>query len=148
MLKKTVSCFVLLLMLSPVFASLGHSSDELPPGRWWRIPYFYQQLNLTDSQKDELDGIFDRSRQKLVELKKSVEQQRSELMALMEQEHLNEGAVKAQMDKLEASRTVLAATRFSYSLEVRKLLGHGRYEELKVVYRKWQQSGPSKLEKQ
>jgi Spy/CpxP family protein refolding chaperone len=144
MLKKTVSALALLLMSSLVLASLGSAAEDLPPGKWWRIPYFQQQLNLTDSQQEDLDKIFDRNRQKLVEVKKSLEQQRSELMTMLEQEHLNESAVKTQMEQVESTRTLLAATRFSYSLEVRKLLGHDRYQELKIVYKKWQQSDPLK----
>ena len=144
MLKKTVSAFALLLMLSLVLASLGSAAEDLPPGRWWRIPYFQAQLNLTESQQEDLDKIFDRNRQKLVEVKKSLEQQRSELMTMLEQEHLNETAVKTQMEQVESTRTLLAATRFNYSLEVRKLLGHDRYQELKAVYKKWRQSDPLK----
>jgi hypothetical protein len=43
----------------------------------------------------------------------------------------------------------LAATHFSYSLEVRKLLGHERFTQLQTLYRKWpglQQRPPGNAE--
>ena len=145
MLKKTLAGFLLLMALSLLCVSWAAASgDELPPGRWWRLPFFSERLNITDGQKDELDKIFDLNRRKLVEYKKSLEEQRSELTVLLDQERLNEGEVKAQLDKVESMRSLLAATRFSYSLEVRKLLGHDRYHQLKLVYRSWQDSGQMK----
>jgi Spy/CpxP family protein refolding chaperone len=142
MLKKTITGFVLLLALSLLWGAWTPAlGDELPPGRWWRLPFFFERLSITDGQKDELDKIFDLNRQKLVEGKKSLEQQLTELTGLLEQERLNEGELKAQVAKVESMRSILSATRFSYSLEVRKLLGHDRYHELKLLYRKWQESG-------
>jgi hypothetical protein len=41
------------------------------------------------------------------------------------------------MKKLESTRTLLAATRFSYALEVRKLLGYERFQRLKTLHRSW-----------
>jgi Spy/CpxP family protein refolding chaperone len=112
-------------------------ANEIPPGRWWHIPYFAEQLNITDQQKDELDKLFDYNRRRLAELKKQVEDQKTELLKAIDEEHLNENTAIAQMKALESTRTLLAATHFSYSLEVRKLLGHDRFEMLKTLYAKW-----------
>ncbi len=112
-------------------------AKEIPPGRWWHIPYFADQLNITDKQKEEFDKLFDHNRDRLAELKKQMEQEKSELLKVIDQEHLNESTAIAQMKKLESTRTLLAATRFTYLLEVRKLLGHERFERLKILYRNW-----------
>ena len=94
-------------------------------------------MNITDQQKDELDKLFDHNRDRLAELKKQMEQEKSELLKAIDQEHLNESTAITQMKKLESTRTLLAATRFTYSLEVRKLLGHERFQRLKTLYRNW-----------
>ena len=112
-------------------------AKEIPPGRWWHVPYFVEQLQITDEQKDELDKLFDYNRNRLAELKKQMEQERSELIKAFDQEHLNESTAITQMKKLENTRTLLAATRFSYSLELRKMLGHERFQRLKTLYRNW-----------
>lgn len=135
MLKKfTVSLFITALILAPSISG----AKEVPPGRWWRVPYFYTALDITDQQKDELDKLFEDSRQRLVDLKKELELEKRDLDAMLEQKDLNEKAAAAQMKQLESTRTKLAATRFSYSLEVRKLLGHERFQQLRALYRNWQ----------
>ncbi len=134
MLRNAIQWLLLLAVL--LIPSISHAS-EIPPGRWWRIPYFSDQLGITDQQKDELDKLFDHNRDRLAELKKQMEAEKNELTTMIEQEHLNETAALGQMKKLESTRTVLSATRFSYSLEVRKLLGHDRFQQLKSLYRNW-----------
>lgn len=134
MLRNAIQWLLLLAVL--LIPSISHAS-EIPPGRWWRIPYFSDQLGITDQQKDELDKLFDHNRDRLAELKKQMEAEKNELATMIEQEHLNETAAVGQMKKLESTRTVLSATRFSYSLEVRKLLGHDRFQQLKSLYRNW-----------
>jgi len=134
MLKKFLAIMaVIILLLFPRIST----ATEIPPGRWWHIPYFAEPLNITDQQKEELDKLFDHNRSRLVELKKQVEDQKNELLNTIDQEHLNENSAMAQMKTLESTRTLLAATHFSYSLELRKLLGHDRFQKLKSLYRKW-----------
>lgn len=112
-------------------------AKEIPPGRWWHLPYFASTLNITDREKAQLDKLFDYSRNRLVQLKRQVEQDRSELVNAIDRQHLNETAAMSTMKKLESSRTLLASTRFTYSLEVRKLLGYARFERLKKLFRNW-----------
>ncbi|MEM5787312.1 MAG: hypothetical protein AAGU11_08340 [Syntrophobacteraceae bacterium] len=137
MYKKLI---VLMLLTSMLFLPSFSEAKDIPPGRWWRLPYFYEPLNLTDQQKSELDNLFDYNRNRLAELKKQLEQEKRDLTTMVEQEKLNEAAVLGTMKKLENTRTLLAATRFSYSLEVRKLLGHDRFQQLKSLYRNWQRN--------
>ncbi len=134
MLKK--SLIVLAAIISLLIPAISQAKD-IPPGRWWRIPYFADQLKITDQQKTELDQLYDRNRNRLSELKKQLERERGDLTRLLEGKELNENAAVVQLKKLENTRAVLAATRFSYSLEVRKLLGHDRFQQLKTLYRNW-----------
>ena len=57
------------------------------------------QLEITDEQKDELDKLFDYNRNRLAELKKQMEQERSELVKAFDQEHLNESTAITQDEK-------------------------------------------------
>jgi Spy/CpxP family protein refolding chaperone len=134
MLNKSLAILaVIVLLLSPAICR----AKEIPPGRWWHLPYFADQLNITDKEKDELDKLFDFNRNRLAELKTQMEEEKSELLKAVDQEHLNETSAITKMTKLENTRTVLAATRFSYSLEVRKLLGYERYQRMKTLYINW-----------
>ncbi len=134
MFKNTLAILAaIILFLFPAICRAG----EVPPGRWWHVPYFVDALEITDEQKDELDKLFDYNRNRLAELKKQMEQERSELVKAFDQEHLNESTAITGMKKLENTRTLLAATHFSYSLELRKMLGHEKFQRLKTLYRNW-----------
>ena len=134
MLNKSLAILAAIVLL--LFPAICRAK-EIPPGRWWHIPYFADQLSITDKEKDELDKLFDYNRKRLAELKNQVEDERNELLKAIDQEHLNETSAVTKMTKLENTRTLLAATRFSYSLEVRKLLGYERYQRLKTLYKNW-----------
>jgi len=134
MLNKSLAILAAIVLL--LFPAICRAK-EIPPGRWWHIPYFADQLSITDKEKDELDKLFDHNRNRLGELKNQVEDERNELLRAIDQEHLNETSAITKMTKLENTRTLLAATRFSYSLEVRKLLGYERYQRLKTLYKNW-----------
>jgi len=112
-------------------------AGEIPPGRWWHIPYFADQLNVSEKQKEELDRLFDFSRNRLAELKRQMEEERADLLRAIDQENLNESSAVIKMKKLENTRALLAATRFSYALEVRKMLGYERFQRLKMLNRNW-----------
>ncbi len=135
MLDRSLAAILAAIML--LLLPRVSQANEIPPGRWWHIPYFAEQLDITDQQKDELDKLFDHNRRRLAELKKQVEDQKTDLLKAIDEEHLNENTAIAQMKTLESTRTLLAATHFSYSLEVRKLLGHDRFQKLKILYGKW-----------
>ena len=134
MLNRSVAALAAIMLL--LFPAMCRAK-EIPPGRWWRVPYFAEQLNITDQQKEELDKLFDYNRNRLAELKSQLEEERNELLMAVDQEHLNESSAITKMKKLEGTRTLLAATRFSYSLQVRKLLGYARFQQLKALYRSW-----------
>ncbi len=112
-------------------------AKQVPPGRWWRLSYFAVPLQITEMEKGELDNLFDNNRIRLADLKTQVEQERGQLVAAIDQQHLDETTAMSRMKKLEESRSLLAATQFSYSLQVRKLLGYERFERLKTLFQNW-----------
>jgi hypothetical protein len=109
----------------------------VPPGRWWRLPYFSIPLQITETEKEQLDNLFDYNRNKLAELKNQVVEERGQLVAAIDGQHLDESTAMSRMKKLEDSRSLLAATQFSYSLQVRKLLGYERFGHLKTLFQNW-----------
>lgn len=146
-LSASVFCSLPLILIALILLLFPDicRAKQIPPGRWWHIPYFSEQLNITDQQKEDLDKLFDFNRNRLAQLKKQMEDEKSELLQAIDEEHLNEAIAITKMKKLEGTRTLLAATRFSYSLEVRKLLGYERFQRLKTVYRNWHGLQPSEV---
>ena len=108
-----------------------HARSDLPMGKWWENPEIAKKLNLTDAEKAKLNEAFDKSHRKLIKLKSNVEADRFELGSLLDKKTLDEAAVMQQFTKLEKARTELAGERFSFLVEVRKILGQERYQTLK-----------------
>jgi len=125
----------LCLVVLPAFGL----AQDMPYGKWWRIPRVEKQLELTDEDKAKLEEKFVESRRKLIDLKSNVEREQFELDNLLDGESLDEGAVMDQFRKLEQARGDLSAERFSFLLEVRRVLGFERFHKIKTLYELRQQ---------
>jgi Spy/CpxP family protein refolding chaperone len=132
MLKKSVltGTVLLIMMISPAITM----AQEMPSGKWWHSPRMPQQINLSGAEKDKLDEGFRNSRRNLIDLKRNLERERFELGNLLEDKALNETEVMKQFKKLEKARLDLSAERFSFLLQVRKLLGPERFQQVKIFY--------------
>ncbi|MDY6990781.1 MAG: periplasmic heavy metal sensor [Thermodesulfobacteriota bacterium] len=134
MLKKVLVGTVLFVWL---FAPMAATAQEIPPGKWWRLPRVAEHLNLSGEEKSQLDELFLQSRRRLIDLKSALERERFELDNLLEQETLDEKGVMDRFRKLEKARSVLADERFRSLLEARKILGFERYQQLKILVREF-----------
>ncbi len=123
-----------LLLLAPALTAATFAQSE-PSGKWWHDPAIRAELKLTDSEIKQLDRLFKKSRRRLIDLKTTVEKAQFEYQNLMEAEPLDEAAVNRQFGKLEKARSQLAAERSRFLVEVRKILGHSRFQRLKQIYR-------------
>lgn len=129
--KVLIGMFLFVFAFSTTLAF----GQEIPHGKWWYSRHSSEKLNLNDEEKSKLDNKFFESRLKLVDLKSAVEKERIQLDKLMESETLNEKAVIEKFKKLEAARANLSAERFGFVLEVRKILGFERFQQLNTTFR-------------
>jgi len=129
--KVLIGMFLFVFAVSTTVAF----GQEMPHGKWWYSRHSSEKLNLSDEEKSKLDEKFFESRLKLIDLKSAVEKERLQLDKLMESETLNEKAVMEQFKKLEAARANLAAERFEFVLEVRKIIGFERFQQIKTTFR-------------
>lgn len=111
-------------------------AQDVPSGRWWRNPRISRHLNLNDREIDRLDAVYVKSRRKLIREKSSLEAERFELENIIENRALDEGAAIQQFDRLESKRENLSRSRFNFLLEVRKILGPDRFQNLKSLYQR------------
>ncbi len=118
------------------------SSQEMPPGRWWRDPGVIQRLGLSGQEIERLEQAYLESKRRLIQNKGDLEAERFELEALFGKNNFNENAAIQQHDKLEQKRTALAQSRFQFVLEARKILGPERFQKLADLY---QQAPPRPL---
>lgn len=104
----------------------------IPPGKWWRIPEIVDQLKLTPQEQTQLEDMFVRSQRKIIELRGAWAKEKFELEQLLDKSDIDEATCMNQFKKLFEKRTEIVTERFRHVLEVKKLLGHDRFQQLKA----------------
>ena len=137
MLRKISSVAVLFVLV--ILPAIAMGGDGMPSGKWWHNPRVSAQMNLNKDEIRRLDESFVKSRRKLIDLKSNLEKQRFELENLLEKKMLNEAAVMEQFKKMESSKNRLSTEYFRFLLQVRKILGFERYQDLKMRYKTFRQ---------
>ena len=133
MLNKGFIVLLLLLLLAVPVTVMG---KDIPVGKWWHRSGMASKLNLSEAEKDTLDQKYIECRRSLIKLKNVVESEGFELEVLLESEPLNEAKALEQHNRLQKARSDLANERFRFVLEVRKIIGLDRFQELKTAFKK------------
>jgi Spy/CpxP family protein refolding chaperone len=134
MIKKILGgmlCVTFLLLPAAVPAG-----QDLPGGKWWRVPSIAESLGLNQDQIQALDQAFVNSRRNMFELKSNMERERFELDNLMEKNNLDEAATLRQLKSFQESRSRLAKEKFKFVIKVKKILGAKSFRKLKAIYEK------------
>jgi protein CpxP len=90
-------------------------------GRWWNNPKIVEKLKLTDDQRKAMDDIFQKHREKLIDLRANVEKAEIAMEPLVKADQPNESAVMTQIDKVAQARAELekANARFLFALRAK-----------------------------
>lgn len=119
-----------LMVLLPVSAA----AQDVPVGKWWQDPRVTHRLNLNPAEIEKLDQAYIENRRQLIQKKSEVEAQQFELEAIIEKKQFDERAAQQQFQRLENERTNLSRSRFQFLMEVRKILGPDRFQNLRNIY--------------
>lgn len=121
---------VLIFAATPALAT----AQDIMPGKWWYNPRISKDLNLSDEEKDLLEQSFRESRRNLIDIKSRVEREQFELDNLLEDEKMNEEAIKKQFQKLEKERAKLSEERFNSIVKIRHIMGRERFQKMKMLH--------------
>jgi Spy/CpxP family protein refolding chaperone len=91
-------------------------------GRWWNNPKVIERFKLTDEQRKTFDGILLEHREKLIDLRASLEKSELELEPLIKDDQPNEGKILGQIDKVAQARAELEKANARYLLAIRAKL--------------------------
>jgi len=135
-MKKLAIIIALCVLTLSGTAMAGNSGNgpTIPGGKWWRMPMLTQKLNVTVEEQGKLDSLFVQNRRQMIDLKSSVSKEVLELEEALDKKLFDDAECMDRFKKLQTARANLAAERFKYLLEVRKLLGNERYQQLKAKF--------------
>ena len=129
----TLICFVALLgyCLAKDHKTEACHKAGIPPGTWWKTPEVAKDLNLTTEEQKQLNDLYSKNRRKMVDLQSQVNKERIELEKLFDAETLNEAECLDQFKKIQDTKEHKAVEKFSFIVNIRKLLGKDRFQRLK-----------------
>jgi protein CpxP len=111
----------------PMERALGAGGDH---GRWWNNPRIVEQLKLSDDQRKAMDGILLEHREKLVDLRGSLEKAELEMEPLMRDDQPNEARILAQIDKVAQARAELEKANARFLLAIRGKLTADQWKQV------------------
>jgi len=101
-------------------------------GRWWNNPRMVEQLKLTDEQRKAMDQTLFEHRERLIDLRASVEKAELEMQPLMKDDQPNEGKILAQIDKIAAARAELEKANARFLLAIRGKLTPEQWKQVQA----------------
>lgn len=103
----------------PMEKAFGPQGEHV---RWWNNPKLVERLKLTEAQRKAFDGILQDHREKLIDLRGSLEKAELELEPLMGADQPNEAKILAQIDKVAQGRAELEKANARFLLAIRAKL--------------------------
>ena len=109
---------------------MERSFHSMPPGKWWTDPALVQRLGLSPDQQNRMDGIFQQSRLKLIDLNATLQKEEAIMEPLLEAEHPDEAKVVAQIDRIAQARAELEKANARMLLGFRGVLSQDQWKKL------------------
>jgi len=113
----------------PMERAFGAQGDH---GRWWNNPRVVEQLKLTDEQRKAMDGILLEHREKLIDLRGTLQKVELELEPLVKDDQPNEGKILSQIDKVAQARAELEKANARFLLAIRGKLTPEQWKQVQV----------------
>ena len=118
-------------------------------GQFWNNPKIVEKLQLTEEQRKDMDQAWLEQREKLVDLKGSVDKAEIEMEPLMKADQPNESAILAQIDKIAAARAELEKANARFLLAIRAKLTPDQWKQVRefrehqMPQGQWGRGGPN-----
>lgn len=124
-------------------------------GHWWNNPRMIDALKLTDAQRKAMDTILFNHREKLIDLRATLEKAELEMQPLMSASQPDQNTIVAQIDKIVAARAALEKANALFLLDLRMKLTPDQWKQLqdmrsamqaqrgRGMMRQWRDNGPA-----
>jgi len=113
----------------PMERAFGGHGDH---GRWWNNPKLVERLKLTEEQRKAFDAVLQEHREKLIDLRGSLEKAEVAMEPLMSADQPNEGKILAQIDRLAQARAELEKANARFLLAIRAKLTPEQWKQLQA----------------
>jgi len=109
---------------------------DLPHGKWWKMAGVANELNISSDEQAKLDDLYYKHRNQMIDLKRDLKKAQLVLEWFIEKEKFDESTSMDQFQKVLNARNEISTERYNFLIEVRKLLGLERFQQLKAKFQK------------
>lgn len=102
-------------------------------GRWWDMPRLSQQIGLSDTQKKQMDDIFQQHKLKLIDLNAGLQKQEAIMQPLVEADQPDETKILSQIDSVAQARAELEKANARMLFDLRKVLTPDQWKKLQAL---------------
>ena len=125
----------------PIERAFGPQGEHM---RWWNNPKVVERLKLTEAQRKAFDGILLDHREKLVDLRGSLEKAELSMEPLMGDDQPNEAKILAQIDKVAQARAELEKANARFLLAIRAKLTPEQWKQMQADRPSHEHGGPGR----
>ncbi len=130
-LCRALGLFTVIAALS--LTAVPAHGDRGSRGRWWNTPQIAETLQLTESEIQKLDEMYDDATARMIELRGQLKVAKLQLRMLLGRPDFDITEVVIQRQKEKQLYSQIADERFGFLLKTRKLIGHERFNQLMLT---------------
>lgn len=120
----------ILAALTLVFTTTA-SAQQLPPGRWWRVPQIVQVLGLSEDQQNRLEAIFRGAANELIDRRGEVEKLNIALRGELDRPQLDRQAIQKIAVRLSEARGRQFERELMMLVDMRSVLNDEQWTRLR-----------------
>ena len=114
-------------------------------GHWWNKPQMIEALKLTDDQRKAMDAILFNHREKLIDMRATLEKAELDMQPLMSASQPDQKAIVGQIDKIVAARGALEKANAMFLLDIRMKLTPDQWKQLQEMHASMPRPGPGMM---
>lgn len=101
--------------------------------KWWQNPDYAKKLALTDKEKTALDNLYTENAKKMIDLRAAMQKDALNISQILDTQNMDEETALAKFKEHQNSHLTMAEEHFKYLLEVRKIIGVERFQQLRAI---------------
>lgn len=129
--SRLITALVAAVLLAGVLPAAAGQGGKF---KWWKSERFIQELGLTKEQSRQVEEVFQASWPALQAAKADLDRLETELSAVIADGTAPEAKVLHQIDKVEASRSVMGRARSLMLYRMHRVLTPEQRVKLKALY--------------
>jgi Spy/CpxP family protein refolding chaperone len=124
----------LMWMLAVGFLAMPLAAQEgLPGGKWWKRPEVVRQLQLTSQQQDQLEGVFRRHAEALIDLRAEREKAHLALGAELDRPSLDRQAIQSAAGRVSQAGSRLFERELMMLVDMRGVLTSEQWNRFRAA---------------